>query len=208
MGGLISTLGNLFGGSSVTTDRNKELEGFGDLSNVFNYGFNTGKSTFATGLTAEKSGLEQLGGPAAYYQKLLTGNRASALSAVAPTVNAVNSQTDAAAKQAATMGTARGGGVNAGQQQVDTAKQAAVENAITGAREGAASGAAGVASATAGIGSSMAAQALQLLGLGTHAATSLTSIADQSRTESDRLHHEKSKEVGDLTNELMNILFA
>lgn len=208
MGGLVSTLGNLFSPSGVNTDRSKQLEGYGDLSNVFNYGFNTGKSTFGSGIQAEKSGLEQLGGPAAYYQKLLSGNRANALSAVAPTVNAINSQTDAASRQTSSMGTARGGGANASEQAIDQTKQASVNNAITGAREGAAAGAAGVASATAGIGSSMASQAMQLLGLGTHAATSLTSIADQSRELSDKLHHEKSKEAGDLTNQLMSILFA
>ena len=208
MGGLVSTLGDLFSPSSANTDRQTQLKGFGDLSNVFNYGFNTGKTNAATGLNAQQAGLQQLAAPANYYQKLLTGNRAAAMSAVAPTVNAINSQTDAQARQASTMGTARGGGVNAGNQQVDTAKQGAVENAITGAREGAASGATGVAGATAGIGSSIASQALQLLGLGEHAATSMTSLAGDSRATSNALHRQKAQDAQTFANQIAQLAFG
>lgn len=207
--GFLGGVGNLFGafgGNGANTDRQQQLKGYGDLSNVFNYGFNTGKSTFGTGMNAEQSGLQQLSAPAQYYQKLLSGNRAAAMSAVAPTVNAVNSQTDANARQASAMGTARGGGVNVGNQQVDTTKQGLVENAITGAREGAAAGATGVAGATAGIGSSIAGQALNLLGLGEHAAQNLTEDASQSRLASQQLHGQKMHDIGaGLTSTLLSM---
>lgn len=187
-----------FGGSGYDTDRAAQLKGYGQLSNVFNFGFNQAKPTFATGQAAQKQGLEELGGPEQYYQKLLTGNRASAMSAVAPTVNTINAQTDASAKQASTMGTARGGGANAPQQQVDTSKQAAVENAITGAREGAAGGVASVAGETAKIGESMSSQAARLLGLAGSAAQDLTSDASASRSESDRHNQMIQQQYKDL----------
>lgn len=187
-----------FGGSGYKTDRRQELQGFGDLQNVFNFGFNQGKPTFGTGVAAEKQGLQELGAPEQYYQKLLTGNRAAAMSAVAPTVNAINAQTDASARQASAMGTARGGGANAQAQQVDTAKQGAVESAITGAREGAAGGAAKVAGETSQIGSSIAQQALHLLGLGESAASTLTSEASASRAESDKHNQMVQQQYKDL----------
>lgn len=187
-----------FGGSGYNTDRREQLKGYGDLSNVFNFGFNQGKSNLSTGVNAEKQGLEELGGPEAYYQKLLTGNRASAMSAVAPTVNAINSQTDAATRQASAMGTARGGGANAPQQQIDTTKQAAVESAITGARSGAAQGESAVAGETAQIGSSLSQQALHLLGLAGTAAQDLTQDASASRSVSDEHNKMITQQYKDL----------
>ncbi len=196
---LFGGIGGLFGalgGNARNTDRQQQLTGMGDLQNVFNFGMNQGKTGYQTGAGTEAGALEQLGGPAAYYQKLLSGNRAAAMSAVAPTVNAVNAQTDAAARQNATSGTARGGGVNAANQQIDTSKQAAVENAITGAREGAAGGAAKVAGEEGQIGSTQLSAALNLLGLGERAAATSTELAGQSRLTSQALHDEKAQQLG------------
>ncbi len=196
---LFGGIGGLFGalgGNARNTDRKEQLSGYGDLANVFNFGMNQGKAGVGAGMGTEAGALEQLGGPASYYQKLLSGNRASAMSAVAPTVNAVNSQTDAAARQASASGTARGGGGNAQQQQIDTTKQGLVENAITGAREGAAGGAADVAGKVAGIGGTQLSAALNLLGLGEHAAATLTDEANRSRETSQALHNQQAQQMG------------
>ena len=39
-----SDVGGLFGGSAAKTDRKQQLAGFGDLSNLFNFGMNSGKA--------------------------------------------------------------------------------------------------------------------------------------------------------------------
>src|ERR1700690_2759367 len=106
MGGIVNSIGNLFGGSAAKTDRKEQLQGYGDLNNLFNFGFSSGKAS--TGAASDLLG--QAGG---YYSKLLSGDRATTMQAVAPTVNAATAQTDATKRAISGSGTARGGGVNA-----------------------------------------------------------------------------------------------
>src|SRR5271156_690770 len=101
MGGFLN-----IGNSSTKTDRATERQGFGDLSSVFNFGMPVAQSA--------------LGGANNYYQKLLTGNRATMEQAEAPEINAVQAGADAQKRQLASTGTARGGGTAAASQQRDT----------------------------------------------------------------------------------------
>jgi hypothetical protein len=171
MTGFLNALG--VGGSAAKTDRKEQLQGYGDLNNLFNFGFSSGKAE-----TGQAQDL--LGQAGAYQSKLLSGDRAATLSAVAPTVNAANATTDAAKRSLSASGTARGGGVNAVGQSLNTQKRANIDTAVNTAKAGAASG----ATATGG---TMAAQAGQLLGVGTSSAESLTADASNSRSTSAQL---------------------
>lgn len=177
MGGFLG-----IGGSSQKTDRKVTLQGYGDLENIFNYGMGQGKGTLA-------AGEESLGNADAYYKKLLSGNRVAQLQAVAPTVNAANAQEDAQKRALATSGTARGGGVNATTQQLDTAKNATIDNAITGTMPAAAEG-------EAGVGRTQAQIAANLLGLGENAAATRTSLAIQSRPDSNAINQQTQQQIG------------
>jgi hypothetical protein len=194
MSGLINEVGNLVGGSAAKTDRKNQLAGFGDLSNLFNFGFSSG--TAETGQA--QSQLGQAGG---YYSSLLSGNRSATLGAVAPTVNAANATTDAAKRGIATSGTARGGGVNATGQTIDDSKRASIDTAVNAAKAGAAKGATAV-------GGTEAAQASNLLGMGETSASNLTSLAGSSRAESNALHRQKVGDAGNLANTVLDMLFG
>jgi hypothetical protein len=194
MPGLAKDIGNVFGGSAVKTDRKNQLAGFGDLNNLFNFGFNSGA-------TETKQSQDLLGQAGGYYSKVLSGDRAATLSAVAPTVNAANATTDATKRGISQSGTARGGGVNATTQTLEDKKRASIDTAITAAKGGAASGAASV-------GGTMASQASNLLGMGERSAESLTELAGNSRKESNALHQQKAESVGNLAADALDVLFA
>jgi hypothetical protein len=159
------------GNSATKTDRSNELTGFGDLSSVFNFGMPTATSA--------------LGGANNYYQKLLTGNRATMEQAEAPEINAVQAGSDAQKRQLAASGTARGGGVAAANQTRGTTTEAAIDNALMQARPAA-------ASAETGIGENA-------LGTSLGAGTNLTSIASNSRALSNALNPGQQY-LADITN--------
>lgn len=204
----LSSLFSVFGGSSAKTDRGLQLEGLGDLKNIFNYAMPAGKQEFGRGQQTQETALEELGAPADYYRKLLTGNRTAALSAVAPVTNAAASQTDAQKRQLADFGTARGGGTAATGQELDTAKMSSVDNAINAARAGAAPGATAVAGATGGVGSSQLSAALNMLGLGESSAASLAGLAGASRPVSQQLHDQMAGKATDIATGILDALFA
>jgi len=194
MTGIASDIGGLFGGNAKKTDRKFQLQGMGDLSNLFNFGFQSG-----TNETSQSQNL--LGQAGGYYSSLLSGDRNATLSAVAPTVNAANATTDASKRSIATSGTARGGGVNATTATLDDQKRASIDNAVNEAKSKAASGATSV-------GGTMASQAGNLLGMGEGSASSLADIASQSRTTSNDLHQQSAQEVGQLTDTALDAIFS
>jgi hypothetical protein len=194
MGGIVSELGTLVGGSAAKTDRKNQLAGFGDLNNLFNFGMSSGSSE-----TNQSQGL--LGQAGSYYSSLLSSNRQATLSAVAPTVNAANAQTDAAKRSIATSGTARGGGSNATTLTLEDQKRAQIDDAINSAKSKAAGGATAV-------GGTMASQAGNLLGMGETAASNLTSLAGGSRSESNALHQQNVTAGADFTNTVLDTLFG
>lgn len=161
MGGFLG-----LGGSASKTDRNQVLQGYGDLQNVFNYGIPQGKA-------GQAQGQADLGQSANYWQKLLGGDRSSMMSALSPEISSITGQADQARKQQSAMGTARGGGTNAGDQQQQQQEQGQISNLIAGARPQA-------AQQMQSIGGQELSNASNLLGLGTNAAGSLTNAATNS----------------------------
>lgn len=203
--GFGETISSLFGGpgGAANTDRSLELQGLGDLSKLFQFGFGQGQLRQKVGQGTEQTALSELGPTANYYRQLLSGGRVGVLSATAPTVNATNAMADAQRRQLATNGTARGGGVNAVGQQIETNKNATVDNAIAGARTGAAPGSIAVAGETARIGSSQLDNAMRLLGLSESSATSLADIANRSRDTSMNIEQNQMSKIGDTIGSLL-----
>lgn len=189
MGGFLG-----IGGSGQKTDRKTTLQGYGDLENIFNYGIGEGKGTMA-------AGEDSLGDADAYYKKLLSGNRVAQLQAVAPTVNAANAEEDAQKKAIADSGTARGGGVNATTQQLDTTKSATIDSAITGTMPGAAKG-------EESVGATQAQIAANLLGLGENATVNRTSLAIQSRPTSNAINQQTQEQVGAAIAQALKVAFG
>jgi len=108
------------GGSASKTDRKQYLAGQGNLNNLFNVGISGGSD--ATGKAA------------GYDSSILSGNRASISQALQPEISGITGRADQQKKQQAAMGTSRGGGTNATNQQADTATQAAITGTINQAR--------------------------------------------------------------------------
>jgi hypothetical protein len=168
-----------------------EKQGMGQLSNVFNFALplaqqqsGAGQKTTASGLDTTKAGLSTLGGPLAYWQKLMSGNRAAMNQAVAPEANAARSASDATARQTAATGTARGGGTAGTSQQRQTDLNAQIDNLLFGVRPEAAKQTADIGKTqadigldTAQIGNQQLQQALAALGIGTQAGGATTSAA-------------------------------
>jgi hypothetical protein len=159
------------GGSASKTDRSTTLKGYGALENVFNYALPQGEA----GITG---GQEGLGAASSYWQNLVSGNRSTLQTAIAPEANATLSSADAARRTNAALGTARGGGVAGQNQQARTGTQAQIDNALFGARGNAATQLAKTSSAEANLGANV-------LGLGETSAANLTSDAIGSKEESD-----------------------
>lgn len=119
MGGFLG-----IGGSSAKTDRANVLTGFSSLKNIFNTGFS--------------SGTGDVGSAEGYWKNILSGNRTSVAQAAAPTTNAVLAQSDAAKRAAVAGGTARGGGTAATNADANARAAKTVDDALFGARGGAA----------------------------------------------------------------------
>lgn len=181
IGGLLG-LGSLLGGSSAKTDREHTLWSYGRMMNLYWDALNRGNAS-------ANAGNETLGRSQSYYEPLISGDRSAVLQAVAPTVAAVNAQTDAQKRAIATSGTARGGGVNAVTQQLEGGKQAAIDQAITGARSGAAAG-------ETQIGGTQISEALNLLGLAENDVTNLGALASKNRPVSYDIHNDTAQQAG------------
>ncbi len=161
-------MGGMFGlgGSASKTDRKNQLQGYGDLQNIFNYGLPAGQQ-------GQQQGQEQLGQAGSYWSKLLGGDRTSIMSALQPEISSVTDQGNAQRRQAASMGTARGGGTNALNQQSQTQEAKQISNLVAGARPQA-------AQQVGQIGTTELNNSANLLGLGNQAATNLTNAASNS----------------------------
>src|SRR6266403_540545 len=124
------------GGSSAKRDRSEQLDAFGDLRNTFNWALPTAKSGVASGTATTGAGLEDLGTAGNYFKKLAGGDRAAVTQAVAPETAAVTASSDAAKREEAASGTARGGGVAATNQTRDEDTMSKVDQMLFGVRPG------------------------------------------------------------------------
>lgn len=190
MGGFLG-----IGGSSAKTDRNQTLAGYQDLNQLFGFAFPQGQKSVATGQGTTATGVGGLTDAQSYFKKLASGNRPALLQAVAPQVNAANAMSDAAKRQQAEMGTARGGGTAPGNQTAETDKMAAIDNMLFGAQGTGAQGEAATGSAIAQTGLAQSGQGINLLNTGLNAAQDVTSDSISSRPDSFKINKSTQNDV-------------
>jgi hypothetical protein len=114
----------------------------GDLGNVFNFAMPQAQSDVSAASN--------------FYKNILMGNRTAMNAAIAPEKNAVAAQGDAQRKQAATMGTARGGGTASSQAGQQDAEMAKIQNLLFGTRSAAAGASGALGSSLLNTGTSAA----------------------------------------------------
>ena len=211
MGGLLSALfsSGAIGGSSAKTDRGNFLTGVHDLNNVFNWGLPAGQQMTAKGQTGVATGTGDLGTAADYLKKLTSGDRATTAQAIAPEVASVTSANDAAKRQLATSGTARGGGATSVNQTRDSAAQAEIDKALFGVRPQAAGELAKVGSAEGALGLGETGEGLKAAGLATEAATNIADESRKSRVDSNDIHRQAVSDIsGGIESTLAGIMDA
>jgi hypothetical protein len=196
------------GGSSAKRDRSEQLKSFGELENIFNFALPNAQAGLTTGAATTKSGVEGLDSASAYWQKLLSGNRAAMTQAVAPETNAVLSQTDARRRQQARLGTARGGGVAGANQTAQDEAMAKIDNLLFGVRPKAAEevGKLGVEKARIGLGESNL--GANLLNIGEVSAANLGEISTTSRKLSADLNAQAVSNVTNAIDAALTFAFA
>jgi hypothetical protein len=168
------------GNSSAKTDRSQTLQGYGDLSNVFNFGISSAK--------------QGIGAAQNYFGKLLSGNRTVAEQAIAPETNQMNAASDAQKRQLSTSGTARGGGTAPANQTRQTDVMGQIDNLLFGAQQGAAKGEAQTGEAG--------------LQAGGQAGQNLTADSIKSRMDSYKINQDTQQNVANFTDAAMKFAFG
>ena len=171
--------------------------------NVFNYALPTSQSLESSGASTTQAGLSTLNDANAYWKNILQGSRPQLMQAAAPAINAAETQADAARREQVASGTSRVGGVNAGNQQAEFKTQGAIDNILAALPGQAAEQEGKVGAAEAGIGTSVVGEALNALGLGSNAASNLTSLSSNSRSTSNAINQQTQQQWGQLIGTLL-----
>lgn len=161
----------------------QQNQAIGNLNNLFNFGLQTGQKGVATGGATQGAGLAGLSDANSYFKRLASGNRSAVQQGAAPEINATQSAADAAKRQQAAMGTARGGGVAGANQTRQDAVQARIDNALFGVRPAAATQEAQTSGKIADVGSTQMQQALSALGIAGTATSNAGDIATRARQQ-------------------------
>jgi hypothetical protein len=211
MGGIVSSLfgTGAIGGSSAKRDRSEQLDAYGDLRNTFNWALPFGQQQGRTGQATTAAGVGDLGQAGGYFRKLASGDRPTALSAIAPQTNAAIAQSDAQKQQLGEMGTARGGGTSGLNQQRDTQLMSQIDNMLFGAQAGGAEGLAKVGEAESGVGLGETGQGIQAGAVAGRTAGELGQQALQSRGLSEQIHQQHVSQIsGGLEDTLTGVFKA
>lgn len=204
MSGLLSGIFSNVGGSSAKTDRSNQLTAFSNLKNTFNWALPFGQQQGRTGTATTATGVQDLGNAGGYFKKLASGDRSTALSAVAPASNAALAQSDAEKRQLADTGTARGGGAIGVNQQRDSDLMAKIDNMLFGARTAGATGEAKVGEAESGVGLGETGQAIQAGHLAAGTAGELGRESLESRGQSEKIHQEHVNQLSQSFEDLLS----
>lgn len=183
------------GGSSAKTDRKATLQGFGDLSNIFNFGLDTSKGLLKSGTADTGTGVNALTTGIDYFKKLASGDRSTVAGAIAPETNAVLAKTDASRRNQVAAGTARGGGTASADQQAHDAAMAEIDNYLFGVRPGAAKEVADIGGKLAGVGLGETQSALGFGDLAETGAANLAKTAAESRKTSYEINQDTVAKV-------------
>ncbi len=195
------------GGSSAKTDRNQTLGDYGKLNSVFSQGMAIGNQQEQAGQGMVQNAQSTLAPAESYYRNLLSAGRTDTAAEAAPAVQGALAQSDAAKREAATMGTSRSGGTAAANAEAGSKTGATIDNIINenlmGGKAAGAEGLTGVAKDKAVMGNMTLANAMQMLGLGAGAAEDTLSASINSRQVSDQIAQETGQAYGQMAAMLM-----
>lgn len=198
------------GGSSATTDRNRQLSSTGNLNSIFNWSLPTGQSQEAAGSSTLSGALGTLQPAQQYFQGLLQPGRTQAGLNAAPAVNATLDSADATRKQSGNFGTSRSGGTAAANRESGTQTQSTIDNLInsniTGGQAAGAAGLQGISGAQAGIAGQQLGNAQNLLGLGATAETNIMNSSITSRVNSQNINQETKSEWESAIGALLGVI--
>jgi hypothetical protein len=161
----------------------QQNQSMGNLNNLFNFGFGAGKNLTSAGNSSIGAGEGNLGAAGNYFSQIASGNRTALTQAAAPVANSIQSQGDAARRQQASQGTARGGGVASTNQTQKDSQMAQVDNALFGARGDAAKEEGQIGSQQSQIGLGQLGAGANLLNTGTTASGYEGDIATKARQQ-------------------------
>ena len=175
------------GGNSAKTDRKETLKAYGDIDKNI-------KDLTTVGASQTAAGAADTGAASDYFRKIMAGDK----SAIAPEIKSITNQADAAKKELATSGTARGGGVNAATQDLNATTRGQVADVINRGRTGA-------AGERAKIGAQETGQGIGATEAAGSEATSLAAVSGENRKTSQAIH---DKAVQDWANAVAAVLMA
>ena len=135
----------------------------------------------ATGFPAVAGGITGLDQAKQYWSKIMSGNRPAVMEAAAPALTNINQQADAARAEQAQMGTARGGGTSAANQQAETNRMTQANQLIAGLQPQAAAGVQAASTAEAQAGEAQMRDALSAMGLSQNVADEIINSSITSR---------------------------
>ena len=176
MGGFLG-----IGHSSAKTDRANQLSGINASWNLYNRGLPMADKAQATGFPAVAGGITGLDQAKQYWSKIMSGNRPAVMEAAAPALTNINQQADAARAEQAQMGTARGGGTSAANQQAETNRMTQANQLIAGLQPQAAAGVQAASTAEAQAGEAQMRDALSAMGLSQNVADEIINSSITSR---------------------------
>ena len=195
------------GGSSAQTDRNQTLGDYGKLNSVFSQGMAIGNQQETAGQGMVQNAQSTLAPAEDYYRNLLTAGRTQTAAEAAPAVQGALAQSDAAKREAATMGTSRSGGTAAANAEAGSKTGATIDSIINenlmGGKKVGAEGLTGVAKDKAVMGNMTLANAMQALGLGAGASEDTLAASIGSRKLSDQIGQEAGAAYGQLAGMLL-----
>lgn len=186
------------GSSGAKTDRGNQLAGisaaWGDKAtadNAYTKGIEAGTTNTDKGLGT----LDQIKN---FWMNRVSGNRTALQGAAAPVINNVVGQADAAKTQQANLGTSRGGGANAGNQQLQQQVMGQENKAIADVQPEAAKEVSQIGTTQANIGQGQMAKALQALGLSAETTREITDSSAKSRELSATANADVRQQWSDL----------
>ncbi len=170
------------GGGSAGVDRGRALSGWQDQWTNLREERNQYDKTYPGAQSALTSAMSNMGLGGDFWKGVLSSTPTAA-GVMAPEVNQVNAQSDAAKTAEANLGTARTGGTSGGNQQRQMTTQGLITNAIFGARPAAAQQVTQVGQQEGQLGNEQLMNALRALGMSDENIRSLINSSLQSRQQ-------------------------
>lgn len=193
------------GGTSSTTDRGRALGGWNGEWNLFNSGLPMSMDQINSGNADANKGAGNVAYSADWWKGILGGDKNRFMELTAPATNAVAEQFDAQRAAQAELGTSRGGGVNATNQQAATERDKTINTARFSAQPVAAQELAKTGGQQAQIAIEQVSNGLRLLGLSESAIQHIIDSSMQSRKDSYAINQDTQNQIKQVVLNLLGV---